>query len=82
MAHMIVREDVGPCGHPHSQTTRPENADRYSVKTDLSCAACRVHGEYLDSHNGDMPPGVIVRVVDLHDPEHDDEHTDFGPVFA
>jgi len=80
MADLLARDDIGPCGHPHSESTKPESEDRYEVRDDVVCGACRAHKQYLDSHE-ESAPGVLIRVVDLRDPEHDDEHTEFGPQF-
>ncbi|HEY1175511.1 MAG TPA: hypothetical protein VGF17_05090 [Phytomonospora sp.] len=80
MADLLARDDIGPCGHPHSITTRPENEDRYAVKADVVCGGCKALAKHQAS-NDDHAPGALVQVVDLKDPAHDEEHTDFGPVF-
>ena len=81
MADLLAKDDIGPCGHPHAETTKPENTDRYDVHDDLVCAACRRLAEYQADQGNDAKPGVLLRVVDLRDPAHDDEETAFGPQF-
>lgn len=80
IASLLAADDVGPCGHPHSVTTRPENIDRYAVRDDKVCGACRAEQAHRASHD-DLGHGVLLQVVDLQDPEHDDDFTEFGPVF-
>lgn len=81
MADLLARDDIGPCGHPHSETTRPENAERYTVDDSLVCAACAVHAKHERDHEGQRPPGQILRVLDRPARVPDAEGTEFGPVF-
>lgn len=80
MADLLARDDVGRCGHPHSESTKPENHDRYEVRADVVCGACRAHAQYVSSHD-DVPPGVLLRVVDMRDGVSGEEDTAFGPQF-
>lgn len=83
IAHLLERDDVGPCGHPHSKSTLPGSTDRYQVDASKVCAACAVIEKHRRDHDGQTPPGALLRVVDVTDgPAGDPEGSEFGPVFA
>ncbi|NUP03541.1 MAG: hypothetical protein HOW59_37025 [Nonomuraea sp.] len=79
MADLLARDDIGPCGHPHSVTTKPGAADRYKVDDSAVCGAC-AQIEKHRAHDGDPKPGALLRVVDISGGDPDEE-TEFGPVF-
>lgn len=82
IADLIVRDDLGRCGHPHSVSTAPGAVDRYEVKADRVCGACARLDEYEKAHEG-HGPGVLLRVVDLVAEQEAAESgpDEFGPTF-
>lgn len=81
MADLLARDDIGPCGHPHSVTTQPGAIDHYKVDDSLVCGACARRAEYdASTDHSDAKPGVQLRVIDISagDP---DEETAFGPTY-
>lgn len=55
---------IGPCGHPHDETTG-DMEGWYEVHDDQVCWACYARDEYEKDHRETGPPsGAIVRVVD------------------
>src|SRR5205085_10983245 len=30
MADLLARDDIGPCGHPHSESTKPERSEEHT----------------------------------------------------
>ena len=79
MAALLAKDDIGPCGHPHSLTTQPGAKDHFKVATEV-CGACARLDEHRTMHESDRVPGTLVRVIDITagDP---DEQTAFGPEF-
>jgi hypothetical protein len=83
-AYLLDRDDVGPCGHPHSVSTRPENADRYVIDEERTCAACAAlerHRAQQQRDNDTPEPGVLTVVLDKHGPHDPHDDTAFGPTF-
>ena len=83
IAQLLARDDVGPCGQPHSLTTLPGAGDRFTVDTSLVCGACAVLEDHDRSHQRDpLKPGTQVRLIDVTAPTPGDDEPDaFGPQF-
>ena len=79
VAALLIRDDTGPCGQPHSISTLPGARDRYRVDTSTVCGACAAQEEHRAAHDA-LPPGSLIKVLDISagDP---DEETAFGPQF-
>lgn len=58
LAFMDHEADRGPCGQPHSESTRPENEDAYTVDEIGFCHAC----EALRAKAEGVPPGALFSV--------------------
>ena len=64
MALIAAEADIGPCGHPHSQTTG-DLEGWFEVNDEVVCWACYAADEDRKDHaETGTPSGAIARVID------------------